>query len=142
MGAAINKKRKLKDEAAVEKVSKKSKKDKKEKRPAKVVEPPSEDDEDEDAEVSEEDKDVEAEAEEQDVEEEEEEDADVDVEDKDTEALVADSTHLLPPATDSDQFEDMKLSEKTMRAIKEMGFTKMTHIQKSVSFICPRYLAP
>lgn len=43
------------------------------------------------------------------------------------------SAPLLPPSTDSDLFEDMNLSEKTMKSITEMGFTKMTAIQKSVS---------
>lgn len=40
---------------------------------------------------------------------------------------------LLPPAaTDSQLFKDMNLSEKTMKAIDEMGFTSMTAIQRSV----------
>lgn len=40
---------------------------------------------------------------------------------------------LLPPTTTSNRFEDMNLSEKTMKAIQDMGFTKMTQIQQSVS---------
>ncbi|KAK3315566.1 P-loop containing nucleoside triphosphate hydrolase protein [Apodospora peruviana] len=39
---------------------------------------------------------------------------------------------LLPPSisTDATAFTDLNLSEKTMKAIEEMGFTKMTEIQR------------
>ncbi|KAJ4313009.1 ATP-dependent RNA helicase [Fusarium piperis] len=38
----------------------------------------------------------------------------------------------LPPvaSTEAQSFEELKLSDKTMKAIKEMGFTKMTEIQR------------
>ena len=39
---------------------------------------------------------------------------------------------LLPPTTHSELFRDLNLSEKTMKAIEEVGFTKMTQIQRSV----------
>lgn len=39
---------------------------------------------------------------------------------------------ILPGAADSQAFEHLNLSEKTMKAIKEMGFTKMTDIQRRV----------
>ncbi|KAG5950772.1 ATP-dependent RNA helicase [Claviceps sorghi] len=57
-------------------------------------------------------------------------------EDEDEEAddtigpLPTDGAPILPPSTDSELFEQLKLSEKTMKAIGEMGFTKMTAIQK------------
>ncbi|KOS17028.1 ATP-dependent RNA helicase HAS1 [Escovopsis weberi] len=43
--------------------------------------------------------------------------------------LPVDSVPLLP--TDSQSFDDLKLSEKTMKAIQEMGFKNMTNIQRS-----------
>lgn len=54
--------------------------------------------------------------------------------DKDGDELPTDSTPVLPTAADSDLFEDLKLSEKTLNAIKEMGFKTMTSIQRSVRF--------
>ncbi|KAJ4148449.1 hypothetical protein LMH87_002917 [Akanthomyces muscarius] len=45
--------------------------------------------------------------------------------------LPTDSAPILPMAADAQSFDELKLSEKTMTAIKEMGFTKMTSIQKS-----------
>ena len=40
---------------------------------------------------------------------------------------------LLPePAPDSLRFDELKLSDKTMKAINEMGFSKMTAIQRTV----------
>ncbi|QUC22740.1 uncharacterized protein UV8b_06981 [Ustilaginoidea virens] len=45
--------------------------------------------------------------------------------------LAAANAPLLPAATDSELFEQLKLSDKTMKAIGEMGFTKMTSIQKA-----------
>ncbi|KAG6003016.1 ATP-dependent RNA helicase [Claviceps maximensis] len=44
--------------------------------------------------------------------------------------LPTDGASILPLSTDSELFEQLKLSEKTMKAIGEMGFTKMTAIQK------------
>jgi hypothetical protein len=40
---------------------------------------------------------------------------------------------ILPGAADSQAFEHLNLSEKTMKAIKDMGFTQMTDIQRRVS---------
>ncbi|KAK8149574.1 ATP-dependent RNA helicase [Beauveria asiatica] len=45
--------------------------------------------------------------------------------------LPTDTAPILPMAADAQSFDELKLSEKTMKAIKEMGFTKMTSIQKS-----------
>lgn len=67
-----------------------------------------------------------------------EEDEDEDVAD-DKAAIPADGDDLLnngnltlPPAaeTDASNFDELKLSERTMKAIKEMGFEKMTDIQR------------
>ncbi|PHH86551.1 hypothetical protein CDD83_10060 [Cordyceps sp. RAO-2017] len=51
----------------------------------------------------------------------------------DQDALPAsDGGPLLPSAApDSQTFEELKLSDKTLTAIKEMGFSKMTSIQRS-----------
>ncbi|KAL7896753.1 P-loop containing nucleoside triphosphate hydrolase protein [Trichoderma sp. SZMC 28014] len=49
----------------------------------------------------------------------------------DGDVIPADSAPILSTLAESDKFEDLKLSEKTMRAIQEMGFTKMTSIQRS-----------
>ncbi|KYK58101.1 ATP-dependent RNA helicase HAS1 [Drechmeria coniospora] len=45
--------------------------------------------------------------------------------------LPTDAAPILPLGTDSQTFDELKLSEKTMRAIGEMGFTKMTTIQRT-----------
>ncbi|KHN94955.1 ATP-dependent RNA helicase HAS1 [Metarhizium album ARSEF 1941] len=45
--------------------------------------------------------------------------------------LPTDGAPMLPPAADSETFDQLKLSEKTMKAIAEMGFTKMTAIQRA-----------
>ncbi len=49
--------------------------------------------------------------------------------------LPTDNAPILPLAADAQSFDELKLSEKTMTAIKEMGFTKMTSIQKSVRLL-------
>lgn len=49
----------------------------------------------------------------------------------DGDVIPASSAPILSTLAESDKFEDLKLSEKTMRAIQEMGFTKMTSIQCS-----------
>lgn len=54
------------------------------------------------------------------------------VKNTDGDVIPADSAPILSTLAESDKFEDLKLSEKTMRAIQEMGFTKMTSIQRSV----------
>ncbi|KAL7919800.1 P-loop containing nucleoside triphosphate hydrolase protein [Trichoderma austrokoningii] len=53
------------------------------------------------------------------------------VENADGDVIPASSAPILSTLAESDKFEDLKLSEKTMRAIQEMGFTKMTSIQRS-----------
>ncbi|CAI6096828.1 unnamed protein product [Clonostachys chloroleuca] len=137
MGAAtLNKKRKLKD---AEEAVAAPKKTKKSKVPPPVVEPSSDEEEDEDEEdvLSDDEDEPEENDEEEDGSEEdgdEEKDEEDDGDDKDEadgEDLAQDNAPLLPPSTDSELFEDMNLSEKTMKAIKEMGFTKMTSIQRS-----------
>lgn len=141
MGAAtLNKKRKLKD---AEEAVAAPKKTKKSKVPPPVVEPSSDEEEEEDEDEEDVPSDDEDEPEENDEEEDgseedgdEEKDEEDDGDDKDEadgEDLAQDNAPLLPPSTDSELFEDMNLSEKTMKAIKEMGFTKMTSIQRSVS---------
>ncbi|PON24540.1 ATP-dependent RNA helicase HAS1 [Trichoderma gamsii] len=49
----------------------------------------------------------------------------------DGDVIPATSAPILSTLAESDKFEDLKLTEKTMRAIQEMGFTKMTSIQRS-----------
>ncbi|KAK7209072.1 hypothetical protein V2G26_016250 [Clonostachys chloroleuca] len=137
MGAAtLNKKRKLKD---AEEAVAAPKKTKKSKVPPPVVEPSSDEEEDEDEEDvpsddedEPEENDEEEDGSEEDGDEEKDEEDDGDDKDEaDGEDLAQDNAPLLPPSTDSELFEDMNLSEKTMKAIKEMGFTKMTSIQRS-----------
>ncbi|CAG9979578.1 unnamed protein product [Clonostachys byssicola] len=136
MGAAtLNKKRKLKD---AEEAVAAPKKTKKSKVPPPVVEPSSDEEEDEDEEdVPSDDEDEAGENDEeeddseQDGDEEKDEEEDDDKDEADGDDLAQDNAPLLPPSTDSELFEDMNLSEKTMKAIKEMGFTKMTSIQRS-----------
>lgn len=53
--------------------------------------------------------------------------------DVDGDVIPNNSAPILSTLADSQKFEDLKLSEKTMKAIQEMGFTKMTSIQRSVS---------
>ncbi|KAK0706169.1 ATP-dependent RNA helicase has-1 [Lasiosphaeria miniovina] len=52
--------------------------------------------------------------------------------DQDGDEIRAPNDSLLPPsiATDAQDFAELKLSDKTMQAIGEMGFTKMTEIQR------------
>lgn len=52
--------------------------------------------------------------------------------DGDRDVIPTQSAPIVSTMADSQKFEDLKLSEKTMRAIQEMGFTKMTNIQRSV----------
>ncbi|KAK3938881.1 ATP-dependent RNA helicase HAS1 [Diplogelasinospora grovesii] len=47
-----------------------------------------------------------------------------------TETTQADSLLPFTGSTDAQTFEELNLSEQTMKAIKEMGFTKMTEIQR------------
>lgn len=104
-----------------------SKKTKKTKKPA----PEEEEDDEDDFEGF--DEEQEAEEVEIDSDEVEEEQADAN-EDEETNAadLPTENAPILPMAADAQSFDELKLSEKTMTAIKEMGFTKMTSIQKSV----------
>ncbi|EQL02370.1 ATP-dependent RNA helicase HAS1 [Ophiocordyceps sinensis CO18] len=46
-------------------------------------------------------------------------------------ALPTDAAVTLPPTTHPQTFEELKLSEKTLKAINEMGFSKMTAIQRN-----------
>lgn len=55
-----------------------------------------------------------------------------DDQDGDNPTLPAASAPILPPATNSESFDELNLSERSMKAITEMGFTKMTAIQRSV----------
>ena len=48
------------------------------------------------------------------------------------EGLAAASAPILAPPTDSESFDELRLSERSMKAINDMGFTKMTAIQRSV----------
>ncbi|OTA07799.1 ATP-dependent RNA helicase HAS1 [Trichoderma parareesei] len=49
----------------------------------------------------------------------------------DGDVIPTQSAPIVSTMADSQKFEDLKLSEKTMKAIQEMGFTKMTNIQRS-----------
>lgn len=59
--------------------------------------------------------------------------------DADGDVIPTDSAPILSTLAESSKFEDLKLSEKTMKAIQEMGFTNMTSIQRSV---CPPLRPP
>ena len=127
----INKKRKHRDAEEAVAATKKTKKSKAPPPPVEVEEEEEDDDEsvaDDDDEVV----DGEDAAEEED-ENDDEAGSDIEAEDdaQPIDGLPKESAPLLPPTTDSDRFEDMNLSEKTMKSIKEMGFEKMTSIQKS-----------
>lgn len=132
--ATLNKKRKRNKVEAAADVTKKSKKSK---NPPPPVEPEVED---EVAEEEEEEEEEEAEVEENGNNNEDgESDAGSDLADKpaardaDGDVIPNNSAPILSTLADSQKFEDLKLSEKTMKAIQEMGFTKMTSIQRSVS---------
>lgn len=135
MASELSKKRKLKDAkiatedgAATDKKTKKVKKDKKEKKAAEEVVEDTTPEEENDAQKAEE---------QQDGDEviptgnEDKEDSD----DKDAEAgdeLTKTNDSLIAPsiATNATDFSELNLSDKTMKAIAEMGFTKMTEIQR------------
>ncbi|KAJ4286572.1 ATP-dependent RNA helicase [Collariella sp. IMI 366227] len=59
-------------------------------------------------------------------------DADNQNESAELDNISRDDGSLLPPsvATDAQAFSELNLSDKTMKAIEEMGFTKMTEIQR------------
>ena len=59
-------------------------------------------------------------------------DVDADV---DANGLLPSNAPLFPPTAASGLFADLNLSEKTTKAIEEMGFSTMTSIQQSVSVI-------
>ncbi|KAJ3472039.1 hypothetical protein NLG97_g11341 [Lecanicillium saksenae] len=101
-----------------------SKKTKKSKKPAPEEE---EEEEEDDFEGFEEDENEDEEVE--DVEKQDQENEDEEMNGAD---LPTDNAPILPMAADAQSFDELKLSEKTMTAIKEMGFTTMTSIQKSV----------
>ncbi|KAG6304905.1 ATP-dependent RNA helicase [Claviceps purpurea] len=142
MGDGVTKKRKRTVAEPPVDATALSKKAKKAKKPVpKVQAKDDSDDEDED----DDDDDVEGEEEEEE-DEDSEEDADKDEEESDAESaeddenddaaddtigkLPTDEAPVLSLNSDSELFEQLKLSEKTMKAIGEMGFTKMTAIQK------------
>ncbi|KAG6008304.1 ATP-dependent RNA helicase [Claviceps pusilla] len=142
MGDGVTKKRKRTGAEPAVDAAALSKKSKKTKKPAPKVQP--EEDSDDDSDDSKDVEDAEEEDDEDDEDPEDESDKDgkesgaesADDEDKDDAAddtigqLLTDGASILPPSTDSELFEQLKLSEKTMKAIGEMGFTKMTAIQK------------
>ncbi|EAA29692.1 ATP-dependent RNA helicase has-1 [Neurospora crassa] len=135
MASEFSKKRKLKDAkiatedgAATDKKTKKVKKDKKEKKAAEEVVEDATPEEENDAQKAE-----------------EQQDGDEviptgngdkeDSDDKDAEAgdeLTKTNDSLIAPsiATNATDFSELNLSDKTMKAIAEMGFTKMTEIQR------------
>lgn len=146
MDSAGSKKRKFKDSNGAKHVNKKraapiaAQKSKKVKRAAPVEEPeprdePVESDED-DEDENEVDQDVNADSDDDDDTKasklENEDDDDENAEDNDVTDLPNGGKLTLPPAVGSEaqSFEELKLSEKSMKAIKEMGFTKMTEIQR------------
>ncbi|TWU70628.1 ATP-dependent RNA helicase [Metarhizium rileyi] len=133
MGKEIAKKRKRNGAAAVTDATTLSKKSKKA-----VKLPPPKQEPEEDVEESQED-DIMKEGDEEQQAEQSGDDAE---QDTDTEVVPADiddtvgdlptnGTHILPPTADSETFDQLKLSDKTMNAITEMGFTKMTAIQRA-----------
>ncbi|EHK20071.1 uncharacterized protein TRIVIDRAFT_171594 [Trichoderma virens Gv29-8] len=131
--ATLNKKRKRKQVEAAADASKKSKKLK---NPPPAVEPEVEDEVAEEEEEEEEEEAVSNEDQENDNEDGES-DSGSDLGDKpaardaDGDVIPTNSAPILSTLADSQKFEDLKLSEKTMKAIQEMGFTKMTNIQRS-----------
>ncbi|KAI9149516.1 putative ATP-dependent Helicase [Paramyrothecium foliicola] len=140
MDFTLNKKRKRKSADPAVDAAATSKKTKKIKNPTPKVQPEEEEEVDEVA--SDESDAVADEVEDKSAEEDVENGAEVDGEDKDDDKneddeddeagdeLPASSGPLLPPSTDSQLFEELNLSEKTMKSIKEMGFEKMTNIQR------------
>ncbi|KAJ4863640.1 DEAD/DEAH box helicase domain-containing protein [Trichoderma breve] len=131
--ATLNKKRKRNKVEAAADATKKSKKSK---NPPPPVEPEVEDEVAEDEEEEEEEEAVSNEDKENNNEDGES-DAGSDLADKpaardaDGDVIPNNSAPILSTLADSQKFEDLKLSEKTMKAIQEMGFTKMTSIQRS-----------
>lgn len=136
MGDGIAKKRKRNGAEPVVNATALSKKSKKAKNPVPKLQPQPEE-ASEDEESAEEDEDVEEDSVEDERDEAEEESGDEDENNDDAAddtvgELPTDGAPILPPTTDSELFEQLKLSDKTMKAIGEMGFTKMTAIQKVV----------
>lgn len=134
MGDGIAKKRKRNGAEPVVNATALSKKSKKAKNPVPKLQPQPEE-ASEDEESAEEDEDVEEDSVEDERDEAEEESGDEDENNDDAAddtvgELPTDGAPILPPTTDSELFEQLKLSDKTMKAIGEMGFTKMTAIQK------------
>jgi ATP-dependent RNA helicase DDX18/HAS1 len=139
--AKLNKKRKLKDAESVAEAAaatKKTKKTKKSKSPAPPVEPPS--DNESGGDESEKDEAVDHEDDEQlNNTEGDGDESEGDMEDHEADGIDMPSgtAPVLPQTADSDLFEDLKLSDKTMKSIQEMGFEKMTAIQRSVRSMSP-----
>lgn len=138
MDRNITKKRKLKEAEAISNGIDSAKKSKKQ---PKAVPKPAEENEDLEDEVV--DEEEEEEQEEQDEEEENDDEAPEDNEEDGEEEedgengtdLPAGIVPTLPPtAGDAASFDELKLSDKTMKSIGEMGFTKMTSIQRAVRY--------
>lgn len=136
-----NKKRKFKDANGVKATSSKtsapvvSQKTKKVKRAEPVEEPEPRDDESSEDDEEEEDAvnvDDESDEEDEDKEDDKAEDEDDADEDKNNTDLPDVGELTLPPVAgaEAQSFEELSLSDKSMKAIKEMGFTKMTEIQR------------
>lgn len=133
----ITKKRKLKaDDAVTNGVApaKKSKQVKPVSKRAEVSEDDDVDNEDDEEEKEEDDED----------DEDEDDNKEEDAEEGEEEAasgadLPVGAVPVLPPsaADAADSFDELKLSDKTMQAIGEMGFTKMTSIQRAVRIFFP-----
>ncbi|KAK0758898.1 hypothetical protein N5P37_008384 [Trichoderma harzianum] len=132
--ATLNKKRKRNKVEAAADATKKSKKSK---NPPPPVEPEVEDEVAEEEEEEEEEEEAVSNEENENSNEDRESDAGSDLADKpaardaDGDVIPNNSAPILSTLADSQKFEDLKLSEKTMKAIQEMGFTKMTSIQRS-----------
>ncbi|KKP04799.1 ATP-dependent RNA helicase HAS1 [Trichoderma harzianum] len=132
--ATLNKKRKRNKVEAAADATKKSKKSK---NPPPPVEPEVEDEVAEEEEEEEEEEEAVSNEENGNDNEDGESDAGSDLADKpaardaDGDVIPNNSAPILSTLADSQKFEDLKLSEKTMKAIQEMGFTKMTSIQRS-----------
>ncbi|KAL6835365.1 P-loop containing nucleoside triphosphate hydrolase protein [Trichoderma camerunense] len=132
--ATLNKKRKRNKVEAAADATKKSKKSK---NPPPPVEPEVEDEVAEEEEEEEEEEEAVSNEQNGNDNEDGESDAGSDLADKpaardaDGDVIPNNSAPILSTLADSQKFEDLKLSEKTMKAIQEMGFTKMTSIQRS-----------
>ncbi|OAQ65144.1 ATP-dependent RNA helicase DDX18 [Pochonia chlamydosporia 170] len=133
MGDGVAKKRKRNGVEAVVDASAKPIKSKKAKNPPPEIEPEENDEDQVDDDMSDEEEEQSAEEGPEigsDAEDAEDGDGD-DAADDTVGELPTDGAPILPPTAESELFDQLKLSEKTMKAITEMGFTKMTAIQRT-----------